>query len=91
MFPYCDGSHVALHKHGMTNAGTLVAKNNALTPMQATTPWGTQMPEVCDEAKSGNRSLEKVGIKVTAKVSCSECMQGFASEVDQAAALEVHT
>jgi len=79
-FPYCDGSHVALNKEGITNAGPLVVKTKTPAVIQTTTPWGTPMPEVPDEAKSGNGTLAMVGIKVTAKVSCPGCKQRFASE-----------
>lgn len=80
-FPLCDGSHVELNKQGVTNTGPIVFKKMkpALQP-QASTPWGSPMPQFCEEAVSGDGTLEKVGIKMKGKVQCSSCAQRFESQ-----------
>jgi CDGSH-type Zn-finger protein len=67
-FPYCDGSHVALNKQGISNAGPLVFKQEKP---------GAALPAEC---KSGDGSLENVGIKVNATFQCVGCKQKFDSD-----------
>lgn len=81
-FPFCDGSHVQLNKEGITNAGPLVIKAPDV-PKKKLTPWGSPMPEVCPAIKSGNGSLENVGVKTQATWQCVDCMQKLDSQKDQ--------
>merc|ERR1712084_51035 len=77
-FPYCDGTHVELNKQGVTNFGPVVVK--APQKPESLTPWGTPMPVIIEAAKSGNGTLEKVGIRVNDSIQCPGCNQRFASQ-----------
>jgi len=78
-FPFCDGSHVALNKEGITNAGPLVIKKVKPTVVKET-PWGTPMPQYCGAALSGDGTLKNVGVKLDGQMKCSGCRQQFESQ-----------
>jgi len=79
-FPFCDGSHVALNKEGVTNAGPIVIKKVKPTVPKQETPWGTPMPQFSGAALSGDGTLKNVGIKLDGQVNCSGCKQKFETQ-----------
>lgn len=59
-----------------------IITSSAFVPkvQESWTPWGTLMPEICPEARSGNGTLEMVGVSCSGKMTCKGCRQTFASE-----------